>query len=215
MNVPSAEAEARSSVGSVSPGSAESTATAEVRDTAGVQGRSVMAGGDAGVAPPSDIAGEEGAMTNVENATRNEGSLRHNAGLNVDTPSSVSPESQVGVMQNREFHARDQVSATAEIPSSEVSDVKDAVRNPTGTASARGEAELRSEVADRRPDAVVEGEQRAATARATREAARNPEQVAENEIDDAIDDKIDEKKDGAQASVGVKVTTTHRGDDET
>jgi hypothetical protein len=163
------------------------------------------------VAPPSDVAGEDGAAINIKNATRSESSLQAKAGVDVD-PSigGVAPhsaETQAGVMENREFHARDQAAAKANVPSGQVSDARDAVRNPSVTVETRAETRLQSEASERRPDAAVDAEQRAAQAQAAREVGHNPEAAAEAKANALADEKIDEKKVDAQASAGVKVTT--------
>jgi hypothetical protein len=79
--------------------------------------------------------------------------------------------------------------------------------SPTAHAESRGEAELRSGIDDRTPTAAVDAQGRVNEATAVREEARNPEAAARTRLDDEVDAKVDEKTAGAQANVGVKVTT--------
>jgi hypothetical protein len=171
-----------------------------------------MAGGDGGAARTvgeTDIAGEGAAETNLRTATRSESSMQAKVGVST----SISDEAAMAAPQHSaevpgvDAHGR----AVADVDSatSDANEARNVARDPSAAAGVRGEAALSAEASERRPDSVVEAEQRAASAKAAREASRNPDQLAEDKLEDAID----EKKAGAQAKVGVKVTTKPDGSD--
>ncbi len=211
LSVPDGQAEARSAqtqASSTANVTGGATVESETRNAGGYQGQSVMDGGDGGIAPPDDIAGEKGAEITARNAANSDGnSLRARAGVDVDTSVASAPSSEAEVLQSGEVAARDRVSAEANVPTDEVDEAQRVYRDPSASAEAEGRSRLRAEAADRKPESVTEAEEGVATARQARDVASNPEAAATAAAAEKLREVADEKKATVQADVGVKVTT--------
>ena len=208
MSIPDAQAHERAAKQEASSSAnvtGSSTVESEVRDAGGYRGQSVMDGGDGGVAPPDNLVGERGVEIDARNAAKSDGnSLRGRAGVDVDTRGIAStPTTEAGVLENNEFHARDEAAAKANVVTDRTDTAERVYENPSASAEAEGRTRLRAEAADRKPEAATRAEEGAADVQEARATASNPEAAAANELREIADDK----KANVQADVGVKVTT--------
>ncbi len=183
------------------------TIESQTRDAGGYAGQSMHDGGTGGVAAPDDVAGVRSAQITASNVagSTDGGDMTYaasRAGVDVDT-NVPSPTSEIGDPSVREFHARNDAAAQANVVTDRTDKAEAVYRAPSEHAEAEGRARLRSEAADRTPDAAVEVEAGVDTAKEARTVASNPEQAGK----DALRDIADEKKANVQADVGINVTT--------
>ena len=212
--VPDGEAETRN-LQQDAPSANDVTGGQTIESTArregGYQGSSVMRGGDGGVAPPDDIAGEHGAQVTASNiAGSNPSYMASRGGVDVDTQGAASlastPSSEAAMLEGREFHARDDAAAQANVVTDRTDKAQAVYDAPSEHAEEEGRSRLRAESASRTPTAVSQAEEGVAEAKQARAVASNPEQAGKSALRDVADERKANVQADVEADINVKVT---------